>query len=204
MGVWCVCMVHKDVRLGDALRLLLRPLWDKNRAIVATWLVEYCIQCSAVHTHFLSQLTSTNDGWWNSMQKILKICQKTIKLQDVYRLPIHHGMYTLYASIRKIVWHQPVQLLLHCRRWNTKATTSELSNAWNSNLFKHIFMRHSFITAAWMAYVWSAFIRLSSMNKQGAYLHSNSFGQQWFPVAVKLVDHLQNNGSALNVSLGSV
>ena len=147
--------------------------------------------------------TGGGDGWWNSMQRILKICQKTIKLQDICRLPIHHGMYMLHAFIRKIVWHQPVQLLLHCRRWNTK-TTSELSNAWNGNLFKHIFMHHSFITAAWTAYMWSAFIRLSSMNKQGAYLHSNSFGQWWFPVAVKLVDHLQKNGRALYVLLGSV
>ena len=28
----------------DVLRLLLRPFWDRNRAIVATWLAEYCIQ----------------------------------------------------------------------------------------------------------------------------------------------------------------
>ena len=49
-----VCM-HKHARLGgsggmlpqeilDALRLLLRPFWDRSRALVATWLVEYCIQ----------------------------------------------------------------------------------------------------------------------------------------------------------------
>jgi len=33
----------------DALRLLLRPFWDKSRAVVATWLAEYCIQFLAVH-----------------------------------------------------------------------------------------------------------------------------------------------------------
>ena len=54
------CM-HKHARLGgpcktrgvwghappgklDVLRLLLRPFWDRNRAIVATWLAEYCMQ----------------------------------------------------------------------------------------------------------------------------------------------------------------
>ena len=55
MGVQCVCMRAKwmqDYRgvLGhappkkfDALRSLLRPFWDSSRAIVATWLAEYCI-----------------------------------------------------------------------------------------------------------------------------------------------------------------
>ena len=28
----------------DALRLLLRPFWDRNIAIIATWLAEYCIR----------------------------------------------------------------------------------------------------------------------------------------------------------------
>ena len=57
--------------------------------------------------HLLSQLTSKfherkyyiwqnsrlGDRWWNSMQRILKICQKSTKLirqQDVHTLPIHH------------------------------------------------------------------------------------------------------------------
>ena len=57
MGVVCVCMhayscktrgVWGHVPLGcfaklDALRLLLRPFWDRNRAVVATWLAENCI-----------------------------------------------------------------------------------------------------------------------------------------------------------------
>ena len=45
----------------DALRLLLRPFWDRSRAVVATCLAEYCIQFLAVHiayTLLLSQLTS--------------------------------------------------------------------------------------------------------------------------------------------------
>ena len=61
-----VCM-HKHVRLGgsggmlpqetfflklDALRLLLRPFWDRSRIVVATWLTDNCIL--AVHVHLLS------------------------------------------------------------------------------------------------------------------------------------------------------
>ena len=32
----------------DALRLLLRPFWDRNTAIIATWLAEYCTRFLAV------------------------------------------------------------------------------------------------------------------------------------------------------------
>ena len=86
--------------------------------------------------------TEGGGRWWNSMHRILKICQKSVKLQDVYRLPIHHACirYMLPYIFRKIAWLQPVQLPLHCRRWITKTTTSELLNTWNSNLFKHLFM----------------------------------------------------------------
>ena len=52
-------MSDKHARLGgsggisptklDALRLLPRPFWDRSRAVVATWLDEYCIQLLAVH-----------------------------------------------------------------------------------------------------------------------------------------------------------
>ena len=55
-----VCM-HKHARLGgiggmltqeickNFLKLdVLRPFWDKNRAVVAVWLAEYCIQFLAV------------------------------------------------------------------------------------------------------------------------------------------------------------
>ena len=66
-GVTCVSDVnvymHKHARLGgsggmlsqkifyklDALRLLLRPFWDRNRAVVAIWIAEYCIRFLAVH-----------------------------------------------------------------------------------------------------------------------------------------------------------
>ena len=77
-----VC-VHKHARLAgsrgmlpqesflkfDALRLLLRPFWDRSRAVVATWFTEYFIQffgCPCMH--LLSQLTSnsTTEGWQNS------------------------------------------------------------------------------------------------------------------------------------------
>ena len=33
---------------------VLRPFWDRSRAVVATWLAEYCIQVLAVHVHLLS------------------------------------------------------------------------------------------------------------------------------------------------------
>ena len=55
-----VCM-HKHARLWhallgkfqkwDALRLLLRPFWDRSKAVVATWLAAYCIQFLAVHVY---------------------------------------------------------------------------------------------------------------------------------------------------------
>ena len=38
----------------DALRLLLRPFWDRSRAVVATRVAEFL----AVHVCMLSQLTS--------------------------------------------------------------------------------------------------------------------------------------------------
>ena len=37
------------------MRLLLRPFWDKSRAVVATWLAEYCIRFLAVHNAFARQ-----------------------------------------------------------------------------------------------------------------------------------------------------
>ena len=56
-GVTWMCNLYKHTRFGgsggmlpqeiflklDALRLLLRPFWDRNIAIIATWLAEYCI-----------------------------------------------------------------------------------------------------------------------------------------------------------------
>ena len=98
------------------------------------------------YTHFLSQLTSSfherkyyswqnrrwGDRWWNKCRDY-----KYVRGPSSCRMSIDYQCtMALYASIRKIVWHQPVQLPLHCRWWNTK-TTSELSNA---HLFKHIFM----------------------------------------------------------------
>ena len=32
-----------------ALRLLLRPFWDRSRTVVAIWIAEYCIRFLAVH-----------------------------------------------------------------------------------------------------------------------------------------------------------
>ena len=41
--------MHIEARLGDlgtsdALRLLLKPFGSRSKAVVATWLAEYCIQ----------------------------------------------------------------------------------------------------------------------------------------------------------------
>ena len=47
----------------DALRLLLRPFWDRSRIIVATCLADNCIKFLAVHVHMLSKLT------WNFYHK---------------------------------------------------------------------------------------------------------------------------------------
>ena len=38
-----------NFRKLDALRLLLRPFWDRSRAVVATWLAKFCIKFLAVH-----------------------------------------------------------------------------------------------------------------------------------------------------------
>ena len=46
----CGGMLPQEIfRKVDALRLLLRPFWDKSRVVVAIWLAEYCIQFLAVH-----------------------------------------------------------------------------------------------------------------------------------------------------------
>ena len=47
------CKSRQAARLGESggmlprkfleMRLLLRPFWDRNRAVVATWLMEYCV-----------------------------------------------------------------------------------------------------------------------------------------------------------------
>ena len=44
----------------DALRLLLRSFWNRSRAVVATWLAEYCIEFLALQVCIcmLSQLTT--------------------------------------------------------------------------------------------------------------------------------------------------
>ena len=46
-GVWGRAPPGNFKKL-DALRLLLRPFWGRSRAVVATWLTEYCIQFLAV------------------------------------------------------------------------------------------------------------------------------------------------------------
>ena len=47
-----VCITMQDLGSGgiksDALRLLLRPIWDRSKATVATWLAGHCIQFLAV------------------------------------------------------------------------------------------------------------------------------------------------------------
>ena len=42
-GVWGHAPPGNFEKL-DALRLLLRPFWDRSRAVAATWLAECCIQ----------------------------------------------------------------------------------------------------------------------------------------------------------------
>ena len=56
---------------SDALRLLLRPFWNRSRIVVATWLAGYCIKFLTVHVHLLSQLSwnfykRRYYGWQNS------------------------------------------------------------------------------------------------------------------------------------------
>ena len=47
-GIWGHAPPGNFLKL-DALRMLLRPFWDRRIAVVATWLAEYCIQFLAVH-----------------------------------------------------------------------------------------------------------------------------------------------------------
>ena len=67
--------MHKHKRLGgsggmfpheiflklDSLRLLLRPFWNRNRAVVATWLTALCVVSivfwPSPHMHLLCQPT---------------------------------------------------------------------------------------------------------------------------------------------------
>ena len=37
------CNKHAPPEKLDALGLLLRPFWDKSRAVAAVWFAEYCI-----------------------------------------------------------------------------------------------------------------------------------------------------------------
>ena len=74
----------------DSLRLLLRPFWDRSRAILATWLVEYCIQFLAVHDmHLLTQLTSDchdrglQNSRWGDSGDFLNSCESS----GPFRLP---------------------------------------------------------------------------------------------------------------------
>ena len=61
MDVRCVCM-HKHARLGGVgtcfprkilemrcSEIASEAIWDKTRAVVATWLMKYCIQFLPVH-----------------------------------------------------------------------------------------------------------------------------------------------------------
>ena len=61
LGVWRHAPPGNFEKL-DALRLLLRPFWDRSRTIVATW----STSMSTVYGHLLSQLTSVagkTAGW---------------------------------------------------------------------------------------------------------------------------------------------
>ena len=83
------------------IRCLKLPFLDRSRPALATWLIGYCIQFwfwLSIYAIAKRQLTSNfhdrkycgsknsrwGDGWWNSMQRILKKikkkCQKSIKL----------------------------------------------------------------------------------------------------------------------------
>ena len=72
-GIWGHAPLGDLLKL-DALRLLLRPLWDKRRAVAAAWFAEYCIQILAVFIcvcqprwRWISTRKGTTYGWQNSI-----------------------------------------------------------------------------------------------------------------------------------------
>ena len=106
----------------DSLRFLPRLFWDRSSAIrITTWRAKYCIQFLAVHVCicYISQLRSNfhkrryygwqnsrwGDRWWNSVQKILKICQKSIRLIPYISMHFHcNGVICLGTHSAHICW----------------------------------------------------------------------------------------------------
>ena len=142
MGVWCGLM-PLGIRYSEiASEAILGQQQSRSSSIryMARRVLYSIFGCPCMH--LLSQLTLNfhegryygwqNSRWWNSMQRIQKICQKSIRLiwqQSVYRLP-----YIPYVSMyfQKL---KAVQLPLDCWRWFTRRRTGELLS---SDLFPFI------------------------------------------------------------------
>ena len=72
-GVVGACSPRKILGKLDALRLLLRSFWDRSRAVVAIWLVEYCIQFLAVTYAFAKPA-----GFEFPREKVLRLPEQQV------------------------------------------------------------------------------------------------------------------------------
>ena len=114
---------------SDALRLLLRPFWDRSRATVATclaiashfWLFTCVCICypSDIEFPWRMYYDWQNSGWgdrWSSMQRMSEECHSQIDYHNC-TFPCDFSMI------------QDVHLLRDCWWWHTR-TTWELLSTW--------------------------------------------------------------------------
>ena len=137
-GVWGHGPPGKFLKL-DALRLLPRPFWDRSRAVVATWLAEYCIQFLAVHVCIcyaswlrISKREGTKvgrrAGGVTSLERQLVNSQAPEILIAIYlRASFHrsggnslHAPVPRWSSMNKLVWTAVIL--------NSIETTGPISN----------------------------------------------------------------------------
>ena len=118
-----VCM-HKHARLWhallgkfqkwDALRLLLRPFWDRSKAVVATWLTTYCIQFLAVHVyicwaswHRISKIEGTKVG--RTAGGVISLERQPSSIRNIYHCLfkasfLRSSVNSLHASSTGLPW----------------------------------------------------------------------------------------------------
>ena len=188
----CICM-HKLARLGGSGGMLPQDIFRcseiSSEAILgqkqscSSYMARRVLHpiFSCLYMHLLSQLTSNlherryydlqnsrwGDRWWNSMQRILKICQKTIKL-----IWLQISQYTVHFHAFSESWYDS-RLFSFCFTVGNDLLEGQQVNSWAPQIA--IYLRMYSCTS-----IHRGGIKLltCAINKWGACVQPNLFGQR--------------------------
>ena len=132
--------------------------------------------------------TRWGDRWWNSMQRIHKICQKD-KHQVLYDRKV--TILSMHSQlVKNRSYHQALQLLLHCWQWLTSETIYELSSARNGGYLCTYLCN---LSLQWHKHEHTFQpVLISNM------VHSSNKTWGWFSMAARLVGSFQTIGHVIN------